>query len=648
MRRVWQHAAAGWSCCLLGGRIVERLSWKRSGRRLSWDGCRLGWTDDMVVQVREANRVTCSRLPPSMHPALLVPELFTHICAEIRRPEGEYWPFHDRDVARTLFALALTCRAFESIALDALWFQQDQLNNLVRLIPSEAAQSLQPLPYEDTRILLQYSRRIRRLSVPNLGRVGMLTHTTDPIVGGQCRRLAAYAQTALVEVFPNLRELSIDAIGMADQSDVLRLLFVPGLIRIDISSGSFGDSHRTSPCLEILRKSECAAKLAELRIDPAGYRWTDCSREILRLLPSLRNIRELDVLLDYATLHYLQRLPTLHTLHTWMPVSGKHEASPPLRRGGNLFDFQGLRGLVVRCSNSRVDEFVDFADSLHVPALEFLKIALRDSITAPLLLNLVSAIAQRSKASGLEHLCLTNFYNCYEEDTAPREIVSLASLTTALFAFTALKDLILQLPFFLEYDDRLLEEIASAWPNLERLILGYAFSLVDEGLDHALGPAPKATLRGLYSLARRCPRLRELALSFDPAASDLTGDLALASLTDSSLRTIDVCHSPITKDNTLRVAWFLAKTFPNLTSVNTGYEKLLMDLEPEHLARWEVMGRYGKRWRSMEGLIAKIRESEAENWADVLGEDSGEENGLDNEVVPAAPPKRLARWAQRF
>ncbi|TFY78661.1 hypothetical protein EWM64_g5351 [Hericium alpestre] len=61
-----------------------------------------------------------------------------------------------------------------------------------------------------------------------------------------------------------------------------------------------------------------------------------------------------------------------------------------------------------------------------------------------------------------------------------------------------------------DWDDRLLGDIANAWPNLRRLALR----------KHGRKPS-KLTFRGLASLAKGCPRLEDLFLSLAPWNADI-------------------------------------------------------------------------------------------------------------------------------
>ncbi|KAJ7226753.1 hypothetical protein GGX14DRAFT_488260, partial [Mycena pura] len=65
-----------------------------------------------------------------------------------------------------LAALARTCKIFKEPALDALWRSQHTLDNILRLLPSNAwSHIIRRIEQREWKIPLTYSRRVRSLSL---------------------------------------------------------------------------------------------------------------------------------------------------------------------------------------------------------------------------------------------------------------------------------------------------------------------------------------------------------------------------------------------------------------------------------------------------------------------------------------------------
>jgi hypothetical protein len=66
-----------------------------------------------------------------MHPCLLISEITSLFCTQLR----------DDNSRRSLAAVAQTCRALSEIALDALWYELNDIQLLVRCMPPDLWES---------------------------------------------------------------------------------------------------------------------------------------------------------------------------------------------------------------------------------------------------------------------------------------------------------------------------------------------------------------------------------------------------------------------------------------------------------------------------------------------------------------------------
>jgi hypothetical protein len=94
-----------------------------------------------------------------------------------------------------------------------------------------------------------------------------------------------------------------------------------------------------------------------------------------------------------------------------------------------------------------------------------------------------------------------------------------------------------------------------------------------------------ATIRGVLSLLRNCPRMKELHLDFD-AGMDETEPDSLSN-SPSALATLDVLSSSIT--NTTAVAELFRRALPCLTSMTWHYEDDSDDSESDDASPWQVV-----------------------------------------------------------
>jgi hypothetical protein len=134
---------------------------------------------------------------------------------------------------------------------------------------------------------------------------------------------------------------------------------------------------------------------------------------------------------------------------------------------------------------------------------------------------------------------------------------------------------------FAQIDNTFLEEMATAWPRLERLTLG---------LNSSRGRRSEVTLAGLVPLAQYCPNLKFFSLTFNACRIERPG----RDFRNHQLHQLGVGFSSMLDADVTAVAEFLSDIFPNLTSICWS-----PTLKPEEGSRerWKQVAALLNRWR---------------------------------------------------
>lgn len=239
---------------------------------------------------------------------------------------------------------------------------------------------------------------------------------------------------------------------------------------------------------------------------------------------------------DEALIH-LASLPTLSRLKINLKHNSLPLALPPQ-------PFPGLRDFTL--SASHVGVVIDLLKSHHVLPLQSL--TLDFNITATALTELLHVMRDHCA-----HSCLTRLFLRYDFDISNASDVIDPDTLRPLLAFTNLARLDLDCSYDVEdVDDTLLEEMAAAWPRLERLMLGP---------NRSSGRSSHVTLAGLVPLARYCPQLEFFSLPFDTSSMERPG----TKFRNRQLTELGVGCSRIA--DATAVAEFLSDIFPNLRSI---------------------------------------------------------------------------------
>ncbi|KAJ7184811.1 hypothetical protein C8R46DRAFT_466968 [Mycena filopes] len=445
--------------------------------------------------------------------------------------------------AKTLAALARTCKAFQDPALDVLWTFQVDLVPALRLFPQDLwdrrsqgnsnvlkfVALRRPLNPADWKAPLAYWPRIKTFRI-----TGFDLSTVSLEV---CESLRFRCPNRVL--FPNVREVSWEA--------------------------GWYNRLSTTPILSLL----LSRRLQRLRIGGAE------SPPLFSLIYSLGSGAPDLTYLDLRG-HYTDILPSVETL-----LLKLQRLECFLLSVASATIFQCTAGLP-RLKSLIVDKVLPFGplslDGVprpHFPSLEVLTLW---STTPGLATTLLTAIQHRA-------LTTVNFLlsgGMGDDETADRLYTALAAERThsalhtlrielsgqaaepitadtlrILFPFTHLRHLELRALKGFDLTDALVAELARTWTRVEELSLGTL------SLEYAY---PRVTLAGVHTLARHCPRLSTLELLIDATAVPVLDENDVWAAQER-LAVLRVDTSPITAP--ADVATFLAQVFPGLQEVES-------------------------------------------------------------------------------
>ncbi|KAF7318660.1 hypothetical protein HMN09_00377600 [Mycena chlorophos] len=568
-----------------------------------------------------------------MHRVLETPELVDLICTELRL--GESW-----EDSNALANLAQTNTQFRDVALDALWYEQDGIQNLLALLPDGIATLLdgpgakvifsRPLEPADIIPLVPYLHRIRVLFCQMHAQIfqrSSASHISADVLHAYdaftnyCERHAPSGR----KLFPNLRTLTWTPAEHFGPDSKCRIRFLE----------TFGGPHLTSLTLGGCRETTLQSALhhpAVLRqlhslmveLPPLPRTQTQPGLDTTsQVIQELRDIRDLNTpIMNARALHHLTQLPSLAQLWLTWPRSGPSVVLPPHTR----LVFPELAVLGMEQLGHQPEGSTFFADivrAAELPKLVAFTLQTEVRCSAEFLDEVLGTFASHHSATAPR---FRSFFLINEGplDTPSRPPgISLTALRH-LYPFTRLVDLNMEITATLDLDDVFLAELSAAWPLLERLVLTRWNRKYRTLTWHQSAPRPGVTLLGLQSLARNCPRLINLTISVDstrPDTESWTDDLLRYHVPETvhPLCTFNAADSPIT--NSFAVAWFLAMTFPKLGAVGTDNiaedfpdDEFGMDddddpVELAEMVRLDKLFRgYARRWNALGKLLSQIDE----------------------------------------
>nr|GAT47701.1 predicted protein [Mycena chlorophos] len=559
-----------------------------------------------------------------MHPALGIAEIGSLICTELRLDGSP-------EATCGLAALARACRALGEPALDALWFQQDTMVNLLKipagLLPAEtracsweADIRFSRIPsHEDALSMGKYARRIRELSFPDSAKPQLIV--TDDAAAAYC----AFAMLLLrlgppphnFCLFPNLRVLHWN---FPAESCYTFLSFFATL-RSSPRLHCLALREYDSGMKEILLALPTRTNLTTLSFDlyPREYQSAAVPEEISQLASSLHNIRVLCLVnpaingLDLiARLRYLEEL----TLKVDGPlVSSSNAGSMPLpfvtlRHLTLMLDDDGDAGFEEQYSAHKMDYAVDFLRNCNPLQLFSFELRIEHIVTSSL--NEILAMLVERVALPLQLETVTVVLRQAFKRTFDPEVEDGTSLRS-LFRFRNLCVLRIELSWGVDLGDELLRELAKAFPLLEILSLSYDSPYYDEDArqDSDSPPRPKTSLVGLVWLADWCRNLRELTITMDFERPPFVHGVPplpewiLRGRARRPLKRLNTADSRI-GDAPWLALWFLAATFGQLEEVRTLHvheEGPLYQYQVPRTAYLEGLYEYGAVWQRVGELL---------------------------------------------
>ncbi|KAL1760149.1 hypothetical protein FB107DRAFT_287293 [Schizophyllum commune] len=522
-----------------------------------------------------------------VHQVLQTTELVTLICSFATQSS------HAR--------LARTCRIFLVPALDALWESTTASELLSRILPGVLdivqipdTKSYQvnivrtPTDTEWARLAF-YGARIKRLRVEH--RVDWIDYALrlSPAVVYAWAQFTGRQPSAGTSLCPRAVHVywkDLDAYAMQLEG----LLW----IRPDLPSLHLvmRDTDKAPPEFAHALETLASRSLVTLRVD-------DLFNKSLLLESALTNVVRMASALEVVYLPYasascvkaLAALPALRELYIdrLFGLDDKVEDS----------GFGALRDLNVPLASNRQTIYL-LRKLGGAQNLKSLIIAFQYPYTQPNvsiarrrpkeIAALCETISQHCNPGGLSSLSILDetYWGMYKNDKDLIFYTIKFEHIRPLRALPALNELAIVPWGYIDLDDNQVEDLVSAWPHLEKLTLERTFSS-SLRTDFPI----RATPRGLLTIAKCCPHLRELIFSFDASSYATTQGPSRPGhgLTQSALRKMDMGGSIWTDDNTRALASLLSDVFPSLEHVSSDVQRDLEtmdedDEEPEALERW--------------------------------------------------------------
>lgn len=445
---------------------------------------------------------------------------------------------------RTASVFARTCKTFVEASLDALWYHQGRgLVPLLKTFPADLWEvsrgSLfftRQLVGPDWTRFNYYAQRIRILSI---GFNVLLGHSVGFPRPGEididAGSLDAMKQSGHL-LLCNLRQ--IDFSSDHDSVKLVGLILMPTVKTIHLDFAS-----------EIFAPSEAAALFAAIKcrspslehVQLCGIPKAFCPT-VSQFVCGCRNLRTFmsghsgHGITDEALIH-LASLPTISKLTLSLKKNSRSLTFPPL-------SFIGLRDLAIQTSRAMI--VIDLLKSHHSLPLCSLTLDINGFAGHTELMELFCVMGDHCAHAELTRLILRADHGIPDSFLYP-------DVLRPILCFTNLANVDIDCTSsFANIDNKLLEEMARAWPRLERLTLG---------LNMSTGHSSEVTLAGLVPLARYCPKLEFFSMAFNASKMERPG----TKFQNCKLSRLGVGCSNI--EDVRTVAEFLSDIFPNLQSI---------------------------------------------------------------------------------
>ncbi|KAJ7647947.1 hypothetical protein FB45DRAFT_211567 [Roridomyces roridus] len=449
-----------------------------------------------------------------MHPALAVAELVELVCENLKEPEGD----NLFGCLGTLASLAVTSRAFQEPALDALWSSHSGIHNIIKCLPSHlwevradtpilasftrfTVHIIGPIEADDWNIALSYSRRIKRLFV------GIPDGVRFPDVTVFGTTIATLPSSQ--RLCPNLRFLDW-GVEAETHLPYMNLFLSPRIKDISITISRFDIPIPSDLALQSVEKLRVLCPNAE------GSEAYILCRSACDIIEQLDRIERLCVPnLDGEALQHLSSLQSLKVLNLdYGKVPFLSNGETPLCPG-----FSALRR-------------VHFSRALPDFVVNFLKLQSSGCVITEFITSLVPGHTEEEErmwtvfAAMNTHLPSTSLKKVVVSMATerlpgssyvymPLHVGNINDLIP-LFSFHNLTTAHLTLPVVSQIDDAMAIDMAVSWPKLKELVL--MEPSVPRNMIRRQPPPPRMTLNALLAFATHCRDLERLALQVDGAA----------------------------------------------------------------------------------------------------------------------------------
>ncbi|KAJ7060559.1 hypothetical protein C8F01DRAFT_1143104 [Mycena amicta] len=513
-----------------------------------------------------------------MHPSLLIAEVVDIIFDNLdaKSPESR----------RALVALVKTCKSFSEPALDALWREQDTLDNVLKCLPKESWRQeqpgyryryeppgiviLRPLQPDDWTMVSKFLPRVKSLTLkksPNKQRFptqsaldALLAAFPKPgSIFPNLRKLCWSQSSPYISIFlgPRITELSISGVDAADRDarQLPDLVSLANIVHLDVYVYLGGKDLILALSSQIALHAKCPRTMCLSAIDRTALEHISVFPELRHLKlhrPSLGDCGPSDVPLSSLE---APLFPSLRLLD--------------LGNTTNEFAFEFLR--IVGPGVLSLKEFYVTPDvNLCLPASmnQLLEIMVTNLDATALVKLEIGELREDSVMNDPPHGTL--------------ELYTMNGADLLLLArFTSLTILTLQSTAGFAIDDEVLWELAPAWPNLTHLRLHTG------SCEEAV---PTTTLRGLRALAKYCTVLESLRMPVNASKVPSVKAHRPERISSASLTALHVNSSPISS-GAVRVAIFLSGIFPSLSSITTlfdpDYEDVMEKIDIVYMKRWQ-------------------------------------------------------------
>ncbi|KIK98960.1 hypothetical protein PAXRUDRAFT_823302 [Paxillus rubicundulus Ve08.2h10] len=544
-----------------------------------------------------------------MHNALHIQEILSNVFNRVCTDRGgfEWQP----NLNPSLAALARTCRAFQEPALDALWFQLDDLTPLLKCLTKDVwtlfatVQTSQcrtevigirrALSESEWGILQSYTRRIRVIASIN-SPTGQLAETT----------MQALCYPPMVSpLFPNLYRLKWNDFRPET------LPFIRQLAGPKVTNLIIGDLTSLGPAelsiLGSLRHLCPHVKEVQILTPKNDTLPTDIVSELLCSWTDLQTVKCRSI--NGNALLHLTTLETLEVLSfTFDRRSFKHVL------GTSIFQFPALRRL--------------FITSPALPSLSKMMLQLRVSIEALFISfggwpttqhihSFVTAMQQSCTQDDMRFIDLRqlDIFDLAVQVPASANPLILGDLFP-LACFSNLVSVTLDTGYTVDLRDDDMLALGAAWPSIRLLSINE-----QRGWRGSSGLTPQ----GLVRLLQQCKLLRKLCVVIDTIGfSAIPLDRHGPVLSSTCINVLD---SVIEPESVAALAAFLSDVYPFLKTI-TAWDTRVMSKRPDAAG-------YKKLWNNVQVLTAemvKVRTQER-RWDVEARPDDNESLGSDNPDV---------------